>query len=127
MQLAIAAVGFAGVIAELVLHEHWAEPLQVVPFFLCGAGIGASPGRVTARLLQVVMLLAAVGAVIGMVQHLRGNLGFEREIFPEAPLAELLGSAVRGVAPLLAPGGIALGALVAAAATYRHPATRQRR
>ena len=67
------------------------------------------------------------GVGIGMVQHLRGNLGFEREIFPEAPLAELLGSAVRGVAPLLAPGGIALGALVAAAATYRHLATRQRR
>ena len=134
LQLAIAAVGFAGVIAELVLHEHWAEPWQLlVPFFLCGAGIAAivafaaSPGRVTARLLQVVMLLAAVGAVIGMVQHLQGNLGFEREIFPKAPLAELLGSAVRGVAPLLAPGGIALGALIAAAATYRHPATRQRR
>ena len=101
MQLAIAAVGFAGVIAELVLHEHWAEPLQVVPFFLCGAGIG-------------------------MVQHLRGNLGFEREIFPEAPLAELLGSALNGVAPLLAPGGIALGALIAGAATYRHPAIRKR-
>ena len=122
LQLAIAAVGFAGVIAELVLHEHWAEPWQLVPFFLCGAGIAAivafaaSPGRVTARLLQVVMLLAAVGAVIGMVQHLQGNLGFEREIFPKAPLAELLGSAVRGVAPLLAPGGIALGALIAAAA-----------
>ena len=29
MQLAIAAAGFAGVIAELVLHEHWAEPWQV--------------------------------------------------------------------------------------------------
>ncbi len=130
IQLAIAAAGFAGVIAELVLHEHWAEPWQLVPFFLCGAGIAAfaaSPGRVTARLLQVVMLLAAVGAVIGMVQHLQGNLGFEREIFPKAPLAELLGSAVRGVAPLLAPGGIALGALIAAAATYRHPAIRPRR
>ena len=125
MQLAIAAVGFVGVIAELVLHEHWAAPWQVVPFFLCGAGIAAiaafaaSPGRSTARLLQVVMLGAA--AVIGMVQHLQGNLGFEREISPDAPLAELLGSAVSSVAPLLAPGGIALGALVAAAATYRHP------
>ena len=122
LQLAIAAAGFAGVIAELVLHEHWAEPWQLVPFFLCGAVIvaivafAASPGRSTARLLRVVMLLAAVGAVIGMVQHLQGNLGFEREIFPKAPLAELLGSAVRGVAPLLAPGGIALGALIAAAA-----------
>ena len=128
MQLAIAAVGFAGVIAELVLHEHWAEPWQVAPFFLCGAGLAAiagfaaSPGRVTARLLQAVMLLAAAGAVIGTVQHLQGNFGFEREIFPDAPIAELVGGALKGVAPLLAPGGIALGALVAAAATYRHPA-----
>ena len=129
MQLAIAAAGFAGVTAELVLHEHWAEPWQVVPFFLCGSGLAAiaafaaSPGRVTVRLLQAVMLLAAAGAVIGMVQHLQGNFGFEREIFPDAPFAELLGSALKGVAPLLAPGGIVLGALVAAAATYRYPAS----
>ena len=52
----------------------------------------------------------------------QGNFGFEREIFPDAPFAELLDSALKGVAPLLAPGGIARGALVAAAATYRHPA-----
>lgn len=129
MQLAIASAGFAGVIAELVLHEHWAEPWQVAPFCLCGAGLAAiaafaaNPGQVTARLLQAVMLAAAAGAVVGVVQHLQGNFGFEREIFPDAPLAELLGSALGGVAPLLAPGGIALGALVAAAATYRHPAT----
>ena len=66
MQLAIAAAGFAGVIAEVVLHEHWAEPWQVVPFFLCGAGIAAiaafaaRPGGATARVLRVVMLSAAV-------------------------------------------------------------------
>ena len=45
MQLAIAAAGFAGVMAELVLHEHWAEPWQVVPFFLCGAGCHAAAQR----------------------------------------------------------------------------------
>ena len=55
-----------------------------------------------------------------MVQHLLGNLGFEREISPDAPVAELLGSALSGVASLLAPGGIVLGALVVVA-TYRHP------
>jgi ABC-type dipeptide/oligopeptide/nickel transport system permease subunit len=38
-----------------------------------------------------------------------------------------LGDALRGVAPLLAPGGIALGALLAAAATHRHPAFENRR
>ena len=32
MQLAIAAAGFAGVMAELVLHEHWAEPWQCRSF-----------------------------------------------------------------------------------------------
>jgi hypothetical protein len=133
MQLAIAAAGFAGVIAELVLHEHWAEPWQVVPFFLCGAGIAAiaafaaRPGGATARVLRVVMLSAAVGAVAGIVQHLQGNMAFEREIFPESPVSELLGDALRGVAPLLAPGGIALGALLAAAATHRHPALENRR
>ena len=52
---------------------------------------------------------------------MRGNLRFEREIFPDAPTAELIGRALSGVAPLLAPGDIALGALVSVA-TYRHPA-----
>ena len=52
---------------------------------------------------------------------MRGNLRFEREIFPDAPTAELIGRALSGVAPLLAPGDIALGALVSAA-TYRHRA-----
>ena len=133
MQFAIATAGFAGVIAELVLHEHGAEPWQVVPFFLCGAGIAAiaafaaRPGGATARVLRVVMLIAAVGAVAGIVQHLQGNMAFEREIFPESPVSELLGDALRGVAPLLAPGGIALGALLAVAATHRHPALENRR
>ena len=128
IQLAIGGVGFAGLIVELVLLEHWARPLQLVPFFLCGAGVAAIatfallPTRGTGRLLQGIMVLVAVGAVIGMVQHLQGNLAFEREIFEDAPLSEALGNAIRGVAPLLAPGGLALGALVAASATYRHPA-----
>ena len=94
MQLAIAAAGFAGVIAELVLHEHWAEPWQVVPFFLCGAGIAAiaaiaafaaSPGRATARVLRVVMLLAAVGAVMGIVQHLQGQHGVRARNLSRVP------------------------------------------
>jgi hypothetical protein len=54
-------------------------------------------------------------------------MAFEREIFPESLVSELLGDALRGVAPLLAPGGIALGALLAAAATHRHPAFENRR
>ena len=73
------------------------------------------------------MLLAAVGAVIGMAQHLQGQPRLRARDIPDAPLTELLGCALRGVAPLLAPGGIALGALVAAAATYRHPEIRRRR
>ena len=94
MQLAIAAAGFAGVIAELVLHEHWAEPWQVVPFFLCGAGIAAiaaipafaaSPGRATARVLRVVMLIAAVGAVMGIVQHLQGQHGVRARNLSRVP------------------------------------------
>ncbi len=67
------------------------------------------------------MVLVAAGAVIGVAQHLQGNLAFEREIYPHAAIGDLLWSAVRGVAPLAAPGGLILGA-VAASATWRHPA-----
>ena len=67
MQLAIAGAGFGGVIAELVLLGHWAEPFQVVPLVLSGAGIAAiaafalRPGLGTARVLQGLMILVALG------------------------------------------------------------------
>ena len=92
MQLAIAATGFAGVIAELLLHEHWAEPWQVVPVVLCGAGLAAisafavSPGETTARLLEVAMLAAAAGAVIGMVQHTAGQPRLRARDLPRRPV-----------------------------------------
>ena len=62
------------------------------------------------------------GALLGMYLHLDFNLAFEREVQFGAPFGQLLGFALRGIAPLLAPGGLALGGMLAATATYHHPA-----
>ena len=61
-----------------------------------------------------------------MIQHLQGNMGFAWEISPDARPGEIFGSALHGVAPLLAPGALALLALVAVSATYRHPKLERR-
>ena len=70
----------------------------------------------TTRFLKVVMLAATVGPSSTSFYHLQGNLWIQAGHCSEAPLLSC-------VVPLLAPGGIALRALVAALATCRHPAT----
>ncbi len=123
--LGIAAAGFAGMIAELLLMEHWGLPWQITPFTLSAAAIlsiglfALRPAALTVVLLRLVMSAVIAGAALGMYQHVAGNAAFEREIHLAAPTGEILWSALRGVAPALAPGGLAMAALVAIAATWR--------
>ena len=42
--LGIVAAGFAGMIAELLLMEHWGLPWQITPFTLSAAGRRSLPG-----------------------------------------------------------------------------------
>lgn len=67
------------------------------------------------------MAVVALGGLFGVYEHVAHNMAFEREIRPMADLAEVLWEGLFGASPLLAPGILALGALLALAATYRHP------
>jgi hypothetical protein len=113
---------------ELVLEEHTQEPLQLIPFVLCGAGflaVGAAllrPGRGTLLALRGVMTGVALGGLLGVALHLINNLEFAREIRPNAAAGDLLMATLQGANPLLAPGTFVFAALLAGAATYYHPA-----
>ena len=119
---------FVGTVVELLFTEHMESLVQLIPYGLCGLGILMValalwyPRRATLLALRVSMLIIAAGSIFGLYEHLSGNLAFELELHPTESLVEALPAALSGVAPFLAPGILALAALLALAATYYHPA-----
>jgi hypothetical protein len=113
---------------ELWFMDHYQERAQMIPFVLCVLGlfaIGAvlvRPTRLTAFALRGTMTLVAAGSLLGIVLHLVNNFQFELEIRPNAAVVDVIGEALKGASPLLAPGILALGALLALTATLYHPA-----
>jgi hypothetical protein len=123
--LSLLALGlFIGTCAELLLAEHYDDPIQIVPFALCGAGMVAvaiawlHPTRAVNRIVRALMAIIASGSLLGIYEHLEGNLGFVHEVQPRAANLDALTEALHGAAPLLAPGILAVGAAVAVAATF---------
>ncbi|MBI1259958.1 MAG: hypothetical protein GC204_21020 [Chloroflexi bacterium] len=119
---------FLATLVELILEEHTKETLQFIPFFLCALGLIAvtaallRPQRKTLLVLRVSMIIVALGGVVGVATHLLNNYEFEQEIRPTAALADLIVATLKGANPLLAPGVLIFGALIALLATYGHPA-----
>jgi hypothetical protein len=129
--LALAGGIFLGTPVELWLNEHTKERLQYIPFVLCGLGVLAvvgvvfSPTPITLWFLRGSMVLATVGSLLGMYEHLAGNFAFELEIRPNATHQEVVMDALHGANPLLAPGVLAIAAIIALIATYHHPGFKQ--
>ena len=123
---------FLGTVVELLLANHLEDPIQWIPFGLCALGMAAimavlrRPQRGTVLALRAVMGLAALGSLYGVWEHLEGNIGFASEIKPNATTIQLLLAGLTGGNPLLAPGILALAAIIALAATYYHPALGRR-
>jgi len=78
-----------GTIAELWLAKHTKEPIQLLPFALCGIGFLAAltvllrPQRTTLLALRVVMIVTVLGA-LGMYEHMASTWTFEAEMRPGA-------------------------------------------
>lgn len=126
--LSTSALLFVGTLAELWLTDHTETFVQLIPFALCGVGLVAvlvallRPRRAVMLALRACMGLVAAGSLYGVYEHVVNNIGFLREIHPNAPTGEVLMGAAGGANPLLAPGTLALAAVLALAATYHHPA-----
>jgi peptidoglycan/LPS O-acetylase OafA/YrhL len=126
--LVFSVVLLGGALLELWLIEHSEDPVQFIPFVLCGLGMLAAfaallrPRRATLMALRVCMALVVLGTLVGIYLHVEGNLALQQEISPNAAAGETLFAALGGANPLLAPGILAVAAVLALAATYRHPA-----
>lgn len=120
---------FGGALIELWLVDHTKEVFQLAAFVLAGAGSLAAllallrPGRASVQILRACMIVIVFGSIFGVYEHVAGNVAFEQEIHPDAGNAQLLSRGLRGGNPLLAPGVLAIAAVVAWSATYRHYAS----
>lgn len=125
--MALAGFMFLCSLAELVFTEHTEEPLQWVPFVLCGLALVAlgivwlRPARGTFLALRWTMALVLAGSLFGVYEHLSANLAFAQEIQPNATAGALVWEMLSGASPLLAPGILGIAAVLALAATYNHP------
>ncbi len=126
--LSLAGLLCAATIVELALIKHVGDPIQWIPFVLCGLGVIVigwvlyRPQRNTLRVMQGVMGLLVVGTLLGIYEHIESNLEVVRETQAHAATSTFILKTLGGAAPLLAPGMLAFAAILALAATYYHPA-----
>src|SRR5262245_47601857 len=121
--LVLLAAGSLGTGVELLLLGHFDEFTQLVPLVLLAGGIAAaswhlaSAGASVAALRWLMVLFVASGAV-GVVLHYRGNVEFEREMYPSLAGLELIGKTLTGATPVFAPGTMTLLGGIGLLASY---------
>jgi ABC-type transport system involved in multi-copper enzyme maturation permease subunit len=126
--LVFAGIILAGALVELIFSGHYEEPLQLIPFVLCGLGLLAislallSTRRKSVRFLRISMGLVLLGSIIGTFIHITNNALFEMEIHPGLNLFQKVAAGLGGANPLLAPGILGIAAVLALAAVYGQPA-----
>lgn len=117
---------FGGALVELWLVGHTKELVQWIAFALAGAGALAVMlvlfrlRPITVRVLRVCMIVVVLGSLFGMYEHFSGNVAFAREVKPNSTTSELFWRGLQGGNPLLAPGMLAVAAVLALSATYRY-------
>ena len=123
--LGLSVLLFCGAIIELWLVGHTEDPIQWLAFGLAGLGaIAALVGlffhaRAGVRFLRICMAVVVLGSLFGIYEHVTGNIAFEQEVHPDISTGRAVWKGLQGANPLLAPGILAIAALLALSATYR--------
>jgi hypothetical protein len=109
--LVILVLGLLGTVTELVLLEHYEQPLQFVPLVLIVAAFGVlwwefrQRDLASRRATQIVMALFVLAGFVGFAAHFLGSAEYQLELNPDMSNWELLEKILRAKAPpLLAPG-----------------------
>jgi len=104
-------LGLLGTVTELVLLEHYEQPLQFVPLVLIVAALGVlwwefrRRDVASRRAMQIVMALFVLAGFGGFAAHFYGSAEYQLELNPDMSNWELLEKILRAKAPpLLAPG-----------------------
>jgi hypothetical protein len=129
--LVLSSLLFVGTLLELWLVSHTGDAIQWLAFVAGGLGLLAtlsvlfrisahSRASKTIPVMRVCMLIVVLGSLFGIYQHVTNNIAFEREIYPNATFNQLAWKGLGGANPLLAPGTLAVAALLALAGTYKY-------
>lgn len=111
-------VGLLGVGAELLLIGHFEDWRQLLPLALIGLGavvgvwFARDAGAGRERGFVVTLALMAASGLVGQVLHFRGNMEFEVERDPAIGGWALFVESMTGATPALAPGTMALLAVI---------------
>lgn len=125
--LIISAGVFVMTVTELFFLSHWKQTIQFLPFALCALGLITlafayfRPTLGTLRFMRWSMLAIAACSLIGFYEHMANNYSFWLEIKPSATTWDLIKATLEGANPVLAPGILMLGAVIALMAIYKHP------
>jgi uncharacterized membrane protein len=130
--LIILVLGLLGTVTELVLLEHYEQPLQFVPLVLIVAAAGVLWWEIRRRNLasrratQIVMALFVLAGFVGFAAHFHGSAEYQLELNPEMSNWELLEKILRAKAPpLLAPGMMLQLGLLGLAYVFSDPRFRR--
>jgi len=131
--LVILVLGLLGTVTELVLLEHYEQPLQFVPLVLIVAAVGALWWELrrrdvaSRRAIQIVMVLFVLAGFVGFAAHFYGSAEYQLELNPDMSNWELLEKILRAKAPpLLAPGMMLQLGLLGLAYVFSDPLFRRR-
>jgi hypothetical protein len=131
--LGVLGLGLAGTVTELVLLEHYEQPLQFVPLVLIVAAVAAIAWQVmrndatSLRALEIIMVLFVLSGFAGIAAHSRGSAEFQLDLNPSMTVWELVGKVMRAKAPpLLAPGMMLQMGLLGLAYVYSDVRNRAR-
>jgi hypothetical protein len=109
--LAVLVLGLLGTITELILLEHYEEPLQFVLLILITLALVtviwhlARRGVTSLNALMGLMGLFVIAGVVGCIAHFYGSAEFQLDLDPQMSTWELIDKVLRAKAPpLLAPG-----------------------
>lgn len=124
---ALMLFGTLGLLAELLLLEHFDSYLQWIPIALLTAGLLSAailwfkPGPGVARVFRGLMLAYLPVALLGMFLHYQSNAALEKEMDSQIGAVDLFWYAIRGSTPALAPGALLQLGILGLVLVYRHP------
>jgi len=109
--LVVILLGVIGTLVELLLLEHYEEPLQYVPLVLLVAALAVMAwlamdyGPAGLRAMQILMVLYVLAGFAGFVAHFVGSAEYQLELDPDMSTMDMLEKVLHAKAPpLLAPG-----------------------
>jgi len=111
--------------AELLLLGHIDGVWQWIPVVLLACGALAMawelvrPSSLSIQVFRLLMALFVVSGVVGLALHYKGNVEFEREMYPALAGWQLFKQAITGATPALAPGTMSLFGLFGWLYTFR--------